>query len=94
MKPFAKVEPVIINYNGSKVKAKKLTVHSEISISIDTAWDNVKTPALLKFVAKGNDKIQICGWPFSKAMGSWKNLLGENACFWIYTIWRHSLFVH
>jgi hypothetical protein len=27
----AKVEPIIIDYNGSKVRAKKLTVHSEIS---------------------------------------------------------------
>ena len=66
MKPFAKVEPVIINYNGSKVKAKKLTVHSEISISIDTAWDNVKTPALLKFVAKGMIKFKSVDGPFPK----------------------------
>ena len=30
----ANVEPVIINYNGIKVKAKKLTVHSEIPMSV------------------------------------------------------------
>jgi hypothetical protein len=53
MNPLTKVEPVIIEYNGSRVKAKKLTVHSEIPMGIERAWDNVKTPALLKFVAKG-----------------------------------------
>ena len=51
MNPLTNVEPVIIEYNGSKVKAKKLTVHSEIPMGIDAAWDNVKTVALLKFGA-------------------------------------------
>jgi hypothetical protein len=58
LKLVAKVETVIIDYNGSKVKAKKLTVHSEIPMRIDTAWDNVKTPALLMFVAKGMMKFK------------------------------------
>lgn len=53
LKPFAKVESVFIEYKGIKVKAKKITVHTEISIDIDKAWTNVKTPALLQFVSKG-----------------------------------------
>lgn len=52
-KPTAKVERITIEYNGKTVKAKKLTVSSEIPIHIDTAWNHVKTPALLEFVAKG-----------------------------------------
>jgi hypothetical protein len=56
--PSARVESVLIDYNGKKVKAKKLTVHSEIPIEIDTAWQNVKTPALLIFVAKGMIKFK------------------------------------
>jgi hypothetical protein len=66
LKPVAKVESIIIDYNGSKVKAKKLTVHSEIPISIDTAWKNVKTPALLKFVAKGMMKFKSVDGPLPK----------------------------
>jgi hypothetical protein len=62
----AKVEPIIIDYNGSKVKAKKLTVHSEIPIGIDTAWKNVKTPALLEFVAKGMIKFKSVDGDFPK----------------------------
>ncbi len=38
LKPVTKVESVIIDYNDSKVKAKKLTVHCEILMGIDTAW--------------------------------------------------------
>jgi hypothetical protein len=66
IKPVAKVESVIIDYNGSKVKAKKLTVHCEIPMGIDTAWENVKTPALLEFVAKGMIKFKSVGEDFPK----------------------------
>lgn len=66
MKPVAKVESIVTDYNGRKVKAKKLTVHSEIPIGIDTAWQNVKTPALLQFVAKGMIKFKSVGSPFPK----------------------------
>lgn len=66
LKPFAKVESLIIDYNGSQVKAKKLTVHSEIPIGIDTAWNNLKTPALLQFVAKGMIKFRSVSEPFPK----------------------------
>lgn len=61
-----KVEPIIIDYNGGKVRAKKLTVHSENSIGIDTAWENVKTPALLEFVAKGMIKFKSVNGGFPK----------------------------
>lgn len=60
------VEPVLINYNGIEVKAKKLTVHSVIPMRIDTAWNNVKSPALLKFVAKGMMKFKSVGGPLPK----------------------------
>lgn len=64
--PVAKVESVLIDYNSRKVRAKKLTVHSEIPMGIDTAWDNVKTPALLMFVAKGMMKFKSVDGPFPK----------------------------
>ncbi len=66
LKPIATVESVIIEYNGSKVKAKKLTVHSEIPMGVNSAWDNVKTPALLQFVAKGMIKFKSVDGPFPK----------------------------
>lgn len=52
-KPKSKVERVVIEYKGKKVKARQLTVSSEIPMDLDSAWANVKTPALLEFVAKG-----------------------------------------
>ncbi len=66
LKPVAKVESISIDYNGRKVKAKKLTVHSEIPMAIDIAWNNVKTPALLQFVAKGMIKFKSDGNTFPK----------------------------
>jgi hypothetical protein len=66
LKPVTKVESVIIDYNNSKVKAKKLTVHSEIPMGIERAWDNVKTPALLKFVAKGMIKLKFVDGDFPR----------------------------
>ncbi len=53
IKPISKVEEIGIEYEGKKVKAKQLTVSSEIPMDLDNAWANVKTPALLQFVAKG-----------------------------------------
>lgn len=52
-KPKSKIEKVFIDYKRKKVKARKLTVSSEIPMDLDSAWANVKTPALLQFVAKG-----------------------------------------
>jgi hypothetical protein len=69
LNPLTKVEPVFIEYNGSNVKAKKLTVHSEIPMGIESAWDNVKTPALLEFVAKGMIKFKFVDGDFPK---QWK----------------------
>lgn len=66
LKPVAKVEPVIIEYHGNKVRAKKLTIYSEIPMQIDSAWGNVKTPALLQFVAKGMIKFKSVDMPFPK----------------------------
>jgi len=53
MKSVSKVESLIIDYNGRKVKAKRISVNTEILIDINKAWNNVKTPALLEFVSKG-----------------------------------------
>jgi hypothetical protein len=66
MNILTNVEPIIFEYNGSKVKAKKLTVLSEIPMGIDAAWDNVKTPALLEFVAKGMIKFKSVKGDFPK----------------------------
>jgi hypothetical protein len=66
LKPVTKVESVIIDYNDSKVKANKLTVYSEIPMGIDAAWDNVKTPALLEFVAKGMIRFKSVNADFPK----------------------------
>lgn len=48
-----KIEEVKIIYQNNPVTAKKLTVSSEIPIDLETAWEKVKTSALLEFVAKG-----------------------------------------
>ena len=66
LKPVTKVESVIIDYNDSKVKANKLTVHSEIPMGIDAAWDYVKTPGLLEFVAKGMIKFKFMDGDFPR----------------------------
>ena len=50
MKPISKVESFIIDYNGRKVKTKRISVNTELLIDINKAWNNIKTPALLKFV--------------------------------------------
>lgn len=66
MNTVSKVEPVIIDYNGSNVRANKLIVYSEIPMRIDTAWANVKTPALLLFVAKGMMRFKSVDGPFPR----------------------------
>lgn len=52
-KPKSKTEKIVIEYKDKSVKARQLTVSSEIPMDLDSAWANVKTPELLKFVAKG-----------------------------------------
>jgi hypothetical protein len=66
LRPSARVASVVIDYNGKKVKAKKLTVHSEIPMEIENVWENVKTPALLEFVAKGMIKFKSVNGDFPK----------------------------
>ncbi len=50
---IATIEKVYIEYNGHSVRARRLTVSSIIPIKIDKAWENLQTPKLLQFVAKG-----------------------------------------
>ena len=61
-----KVDDVTINYKGKSVKAKKLVVTSTIPMSIDSAWNNVKTSDLLIFVTKGFAKMKPTGGAFPK----------------------------
>ena len=56
-----KYEKIKIDYKGKQVTARKLTVTSEILIDIDTAWSNVQTSALLKFVAYGKVRFKPTG---------------------------------
>ena len=63
-KPKSKVERVVIEYKGKKVKARQLTVSSEIPMDLHSAWANVKTPALLQFVAKGMIRFKAVGSGF------------------------------
>jgi hypothetical protein len=65
-KPKSKIERVVIEYKGKKVKARQLTVNSEIPIDLDNAWANVRTPALLRFVAKGMIKFKAIESEFPK----------------------------
>ncbi len=68
-KPKATVENIALEFNGKTVRAKKLTVSSEIVMDVDRAWENVKTPALLEFVAKGMIQFKPIGDGFPK---QWK----------------------
>ena len=54
----AKIEKIELDYQGKTVKARKLTVSTEIPMSLQKIWANVKTPALLQFVAKGMIKFK------------------------------------
>lgn len=65
-KPKSKIERVVIEYKGKKVKARQLTVSSEIPMDLDSAWANVKTPALLQFVAKGMIRFKAVESEFPK----------------------------
>jgi hypothetical protein len=61
IKPITKLETVYIDYNGREVKARTLLVQSRIPMSIKDAWRNVKSPALLEFVAKGMINFKSVG---------------------------------
>lgn len=51
--PASSIDTVSIVFKNRPVQARKLTVHSELAMDIDLAWNNVKTPALLQFVSRG-----------------------------------------
>jgi hypothetical protein len=78
--PTANVESVLIDYNGKKIKAKKLIVHSVIPMNIDKAWNNVKSPALLEFVAKGMITFRSTDGGFPK---KWEMRKTYGAKMWI-----------
>lgn len=61
-----KTEKIKIDYKGNKVTACKLNVISEIQIDIKTAWSQVKTSELLKFVSKGKVRFKPTGGHFPK----------------------------
>jgi hypothetical protein len=65
-KSTTKVESMIFEYKGKAVKAKKLTVNSQIAMDIDHAWNNLKTPELLQFVAKGMIRFKSTAGGFPK----------------------------
>ena len=65
-KPIAKIERIEIEYKGKMVKAKQLTVYSEILMNLDSACANVKTPALLQYVAKGMIRFRAVEGEFPK----------------------------
>lgn len=52
-KPKVEIEKIFIQYQGNRVKARRLRVSSVIPMNINKAWENVQTPELLQFVAKG-----------------------------------------
>jgi hypothetical protein len=49
---------------GKKVLARRLTVTSELPISLKKAWEYVQRPALLEYVAKGRISFRPVGGPF------------------------------
>ena len=58
------IDKIKVPFNGTQVTAYKLTVASEICIDIDTAWEKVKTSALLEFVTKGKVIFKPTGGQF------------------------------
>jgi len=64
-----KVESVDIAYKSKVVKARRLTVSSEIPIDLESAWASVKTPGLLRFVSKGVIRFKAVEGEFPK---QWK----------------------
>ena len=61
----SKIENIDTNYNGKKVKGKKLTVSSYLDMDISEAWKEVQKSSLLEFVCKGkiNFKPIDSGFP-------------------------------
>ncbi len=57
-KSDVRIEKIELDYQGKTVKGRKLTVSTEIPMSMHKIWTHVKTPALLQFVAKGIIKFK------------------------------------
>lgn len=76
------VENITIEYQGAMVKAKRLTVSSRIPMAIENAWENVQTPELLQFVAKGMIRFQSTDggfpkkWQMGQTYGAKMRILG------------------
>lgn len=51
--PPATLEPVSVNFKDQVVKARLLTVQTQIPRAVAVVWDLVQQPALFPFVAKG-----------------------------------------
>ena len=64
--PQAAVKKVMVDYRGKKVKGRRLSVRSTIPMPLEKAWENVKTPALLQFIARGMIKFHPVGEPLPK----------------------------
>ena len=60
----SRIEKIVIDFNGKKVEARKLTVSSVIPLDIDSAWSKVQTSALLNFVSEGKVKFKPSGGHF------------------------------
>lgn len=54
----SQIEKVSLNYDSKVVMGRKLTVSSQIVVSINTAWNEIQKSSLLKFVAKGKVKFK------------------------------------
>lgn len=63
-KPDAEIEKIKITYRGKEVSARKLTVSSELLMPVDSAWNQVRTSALLEFVTKGKMRFKPGGGAF------------------------------
>ncbi|GIJ97414.1 hypothetical protein CAPN001_19830 [Capnocytophaga stomatis] len=61
-----KIEKISLIYQEKKVTAYRLTVASHIAIDEKTAWQRVKTSALLKFITKGKVTFKPIGGSFPK----------------------------
>jgi hypothetical protein len=80
-RPKVTVEKIRISYKGKMVAARKLVVRSVIPIDITLAWENVQTPKLLQFVAKGMISFQSTDGGFPK---KWKQGETYGVKMWIF----------
>lgn len=77
----ATIEKIKIDYKGQPVSGRKLTVTSRIPIDIETAWNQVKKPSLLEFIAKGKVTFKPAGGKFPEI---WQEGMTVSARMWLY----------